>query len=139
MNSEYTIAVHSLLYLAYLPDHMASSEEIARNVCTNPARIRKVMSCLRKHGMVNTREGVGGGYILNGLPAEISLGRIYHSVSYGTLKPNWCSGDPLETCPVSSHTQEVMDEILSEAEKHYEEYLTTISLQNVLEKINRCL
>ncbi|MDF2719721.1 MAG: hypothetical protein K0R28_6646, partial [Paenibacillus sp.] len=30
MNSEFTVAVHSLVFLAYLPDHMASSELIAR-------------------------------------------------------------------------------------------------------------
>lgn len=94
MNSDFTIAVHSLVYLAYLPDHMASSESIAENVCTNSARIRKMMSCLRNNGFVKTKEGVGGGYILDCNPQEISLADIYIAVSHGTLKPNWCTGDP---------------------------------------------
>ena len=51
MNSDFTIAVHSLVYLAYLPDHMASSESIAENVCTNPARIRKDDQLLKKKGI----------------------------------------------------------------------------------------
>jgi DNA-binding IscR family transcriptional regulator len=42
MNSEFVIAVHSLVLLAYRPDGMATSDEIAANVCTHPARVRKV-------------------------------------------------------------------------------------------------
>ena len=53
MNSEFTIAVHSLVFLAHLPDHMATSEEIAVNVSTHSARIRKVMGFLRKAGYVS--------------------------------------------------------------------------------------
>lgn len=59
MNSEFTIAVHSLVFLANLPDHMATSEEIATNVSTHSARIRKVMGFLRKAGYVTTKEGIG--------------------------------------------------------------------------------
>lgn len=109
MNSEFTVAVHSLVLLAYLPDHMASSETIARNVSTNPTRIRKIMSSLRKHGFVKTKEGIGGGYILNCEPNEVTLAQIYRALSGGTLKPHWCSGNPEEDCLVSANIQVVMD------------------------------
>lgn len=109
MNSEFTVAVHSLALLAYLPDHMASSERIARNVATNPTRIRKIMSTLRKHGFVKTKEGIGGGYILNCVPNEVTLAQIYRALSGGTLKPHWCSGNPEEDCLVSANIQAVMD------------------------------
>jgi Rrf2 family protein len=138
VNSEFTIAVHSLVFLAYLPDHMASSELIAKNVSTNPARIRKVMSCLRKNGFVKTKEGIGGGYILDCNPQEVTLAQIYRAVSYGTLKPHWCTGDPDQTCPVSSNTQVVMDQIFNEAEVYFEKYLDQITISSVLEKIKQC-
>lgn len=138
MNSEFTIAVHSLALLAYLPDRMASSECIALNVSTNPARIRKIMGCLRKHGFVRTKEGIGGGYILHRDPQEITLGEIYRIVSCGSLKPNWCTGDPDLPCPVSSNAQQVMDEIFQGAELHLEAYLDQITIQSVLEKIKQC-
>ena len=57
MNSEFTIAVHSLVLLAYLPERMASSETIAENVQTNPARIRKVMGVLGR--AASSRRGKG--------------------------------------------------------------------------------
>jgi Rrf2 family protein len=138
MKSEFTIAVHSLVFLAYLPDHMASSETISKNVSTNPARIRKIMSCLRKHGFVKTKEGIGGGYILNCNPEEVTLAQVYRIISYGTLKPHWCSGDPEQTCMISSNIQVVMDGIFNEAEVYFEAYLDQITISSVLEKIRRC-
>lgn len=138
MNSDFTIAVHSLVYLSYIPDHMASSYSIATNVCTNAARIRKIMSCLRNHRFVKTKEGIGGGYILDCNPKEVTLGDIYRTVSHGSLKPNWCTGNPEESCLISSNTQLVMDEIFNEAELYFEKYLENISLNDVLEKIKHC-
>jgi Rrf2 family protein len=135
LNSEFTIAVHSLVYLAYLPDHMASSETIARNVSTNAARIRKIMSCLRNDGFIKTKEGAGGGYILDCDPEEVTLAEIYRSISIGTLKPNWCSGDPEQICPVSSNIQNVMDGIFSEAESYLCGYLDKITIRNVLGRL----
>ncbi|RXT07972.1 Rrf2 family transcriptional regulator [Ammoniphilus sp. CFH 90114] len=138
MNSEFTIAVHSLVFLAYLPDHMASSDLIAKNVSTNPARIRKIMSCLRKGGFVKTKEGIGGGYILNGEPEDITLAQIYRTVSCGTIKPHWCTGDPDEDCLVSSKIQVVMDDIFDEADLYFERYLDQITIASVLKKIKQC-
>ena len=138
MTSEFTIAVHSLVFLAYLPEHMASSELIAKNVSTNPARIRKIMSCLRNAGYVKTKEGIGGGYILNKNPGEITLAQIYRSVSCGTIKPNWCSGDPEESCLVSANIQTVMDNIFDEADAYVEKYLSGITIKSVLGKIKQC-
>jgi Rrf2 family protein len=138
VNSDFTIAVHSLVYLAYLPDHMASSELIAKNVCTNPARIRKMMSSLRNNGFVKTKEGIGGGYILDCNPQEVTLADIYRTVSQGSLKPHWCTGDPDQKCLVSSNTQVVMDQIFSEAELYFEKYLEKMTIASVLEKIKQC-
>lgn len=135
VNSEFTIAVHSLVLLAHRPDHMASSELIAKNVCTNPARIRKIMSSLRKQGFVKTKEGIGGGYILACDPKEVTLAEIYRSVSNGTLKPQWCSGDPEESCMVSSNMHHVMDHIFCEAELYFTNYLDRITIESVLQKI----
>jgi Rrf2 family protein len=138
VNSDFTIAVHSLVYLAYLPDHMASSEVIAKNVCTNPARIRKMMSSLRNHGFVSTKVGIGGGYILDCNPQVVTLAEVYRIVSQGMLKPHWCTGDPEQTCVVSSNTQVVMDQIFSGAEIHLETYFGNMTIATVLEKIKQC-
>jgi DNA-binding IscR family transcriptional regulator len=96
------------------------------------------MSILRNHGFVKTKEGIGGGYILNCNPQEVTLADIYRIVSRGSLKPNWCTGDPEQDCVVSSNIQVVMDQIFNEAELYFEKYLENITLSSVLEKIKLC-
>jgi Rrf2 family protein len=135
VNSEFSIAVHSLVLLAHRTDHMASSELIAQNVCTHPARVRKVMSILKKHGFVSTKEGLGGGYILSCDPETTDLGRIYRAVSAGTLKPAWCSGDPETGCMIASNVQTVMDGLFQEAENHLEAYWKRWTVTDVLRQI----
>ena len=51
MTSEFTIAVHALVFLNH-KGTVFSSEGLAANVCTNAARIRKVMAKLKKADLV---------------------------------------------------------------------------------------
>jgi len=138
MNSDFVIALHSLVLLANLPNQMANSESIAENVCTNPTRIRKIMSILRKSGYVKTKEGIGGGYVLSCNPEKTTLSQIYTAMATGSLKPSWCTGDPDQACVISSNTQVVMDQIFTEAEMHLQSYLNHITISSVLERIKSC-
>lgn len=138
MNSEFTIAVHSLVYLAYLPERMASSEMIAENVGTHSARVRKVMSGLRRSGYVDTREGSGGGYRLTIDPSSVTLADIYRVMAQGSLIPSWCSGNPEMDCVVGSNMNQVMFGIFCTAEKQLENHFNAITIQDVLRQIHAC-
>ncbi|WP_274364334.1 RrF2 family transcriptional regulator [Paenibacillus thermotolerans] len=135
MNSEFTIAVHSLVLLAYKCGNMATSEQIAANVATHPARVRKVMGCLRKGGFVSTKEGLGGGYLLSCDPERVTLADIYRAMCPGSLKPGWSSGDPEQYCMVSSNIQCVMDTVFAEAERHLESFFERLTVADVLTQI----
>lgn len=137
MNSEFTIAVHSLVFLANCPERMAVSEAIADNVVTHPARIRKVMSCLRNGGIVETREGARGGYRLTKEPSELSLADIYRLLAQGSIVPSWCSGDPQSDCLVRANMADVLSDIFCKAEKQVETYFSGITIAEVLEHIHR--
>lgn len=138
MNSEFTIAVHSLVLLAHRPDRMATSEMIAGNVQTNSARIRKVMGVLRKSGFVETREGTKGGYMLTLDPDKVTLGDIYRVMAQGSLMPSWCSGHPEMDCVVGSNMRSVMDGIFCSAERRLEDYFNDITISSVLGQIESC-
>lgn len=138
MNSEFTIAVHSLVYLAYLPEKMASSDMIAENVGTHSARVRKVMSGLRKSGYVETREGSGGGYRLTLDPTSVTLADIYRVMAQGSLIPSWCSGNPGMDCVVGSNMNQVMFGIFCTAEKQLEAHFSGITIGDVLRQIHAC-
>lgn len=135
VNSEFSIAVHSLVFLAYTPDRSATSDRIADNVNTHPSRVRKVMSGLRKHGFVATREGIGGGFRLNIDPGQVTLAEIYRSTSIGSMKPAWCSGNTEESCLIACNIAEVMEHIFCEAEQQMLVYLQQMTISDVLECI----
>ena len=79
MSSNFCVAVHGLVYL-YHSRSTVSSEELAKHICTNPARVRKVMLMLKKQGLVLTREGKDGGYSCLPETGEISLKHIAEAV-----------------------------------------------------------
>jgi len=135
MNSEFTIAVHSLVLLAYRPDHMATSEMIAHNVCTHPARVRKVLALLRKQGYVAAKEGLGGGFLLNCDPDEVTLADVYRITSMGSVKPNWCSGDVEQDCMIACNMASVMDQIFVGAETQLIDYFSRSTIRDVMDQV----
>ena len=135
MNSEFTIAVHCLVFLSMKAECMANSEDLSQSVGTHPARVRKVLSVLRKHGYLTTKEGAHGGYILSRASKEIKLGELYRLVAGGSLGPSWCSGELDSPCIVSSTMREVMGSIYDGGENALSIYFDGISIEDVERRI----
>ena len=74
MNGDHSLAVHALVYLDHRATHLPS-QILAENICTNAARVRKVMRPLASAGLIATKEGAEGGYALARPAAEITLRR----------------------------------------------------------------
>ncbi|MDD9149885.1 MULTISPECIES: RrF2 family transcriptional regulator [unclassified Sporolactobacillus] len=138
MNSEFTIAVHCLIVLASAPDHVWSSGSLSRKVHTNPARVRKIMSVLRKNGLVTTKEGLRGGYRLGFSPADVTLAHVYRTVSCEALKLNWCSEEEADD-PELASVRSVMDQAFLKAEEMLETYLERWTIDSLLEQIRRTM
>lgn len=135
MNSEFTIAVHCLVFLSMRSECMANSEDLSQSVGTHPARVRKVLSVLRKHGYLTTKEGAHGGYLLSRPSEEIKLGEVYRLVAGGSLGPSWCSGESGSPCKVSSNMQDVMGAIYDKGEEALSAYFDRISIFDVQQSI----
>ena len=56
------------------------SDALAGSVNTNPVVIRRLLSQLRKAGLVTTQKGSCGGATLCASPEEISLDAVYRAV-----------------------------------------------------------
>ena len=87
MNSEFTIAVHALVFLNHKRESV-SSDKLAANICTNPARVRKIMGKLKKKGLISTKEGVAAAICpVWWLPAWQALWMIFtaHWISYAKI------------------------------------------------------
>ena len=97
MNSEFSVAVHSLVFLNHRGTTL-SSEELAKNVCTNPARIRKIMAKLKKAELVATKEGIDGGYHFIRDPSTVTLREVSEALEMRFVSATWQSGDTDKMC-----------------------------------------
>lgn len=134
MTSEFAIAVHALVYLNHM-DETLSSDALADNVCTNPARIRKVMAKLKKVGLIETKEGLNGGYHMARAAKDISLGEICRALESEPVTVSWSSGDADKACQVASGMAGVMDEIYGDMNRICKQHLDGITIQDIDAKI----
>jgi len=135
MNSDFTLAIHSLTYLALQPDKMSTSDAISESAGVHPVRIRKVLSLLKKHGFIKSKEGTGGGFLFAIDLSEVNLWDIYKLTSEGALQPKCPESN--ERCVVGANMQRVLFAIFLGAEEHLGEYLKNYSLKEVVDLINK--
>lgn len=135
MNSDFTLAVHSLTYLALQPDRMSTSDAISESAGVHPVRIRKVLSLLKKHGFIKSKEGTGGGFIFALDLSEVNLWDIYKITSEGALQPK-CP-DSNKQCIVGANMQSVLFTIFIGAEEHLGKFLKEYTLKEVVDLVNQ--
>lgn len=111
MTGEFSVAVHALVVLNHRAPEILSSEMLAANVCTNPARIRKVMAKLRKAGMIGTKSGSEGGYYFKGDGEAINLRMVCEAIDGRVIQAPWHSGDSGLKCLIASGMAGILDEI----------------------------
>lgn len=134
MTGEFTIAVHAMVYLNHKKT-MLSSEEIAANVCTNAARIRKVLAKLKKADLVLTKEGLEGGYHLPEQAEETTLCDILEALSELPVSVNWKSGSMDMDCQVASGMAAIMDDIYGQLNQACKEKLKEIKIKDIDKQI----
>lgn len=135
MNSEFTLAIHSLTLLALQPDRMSTSDAIAESAGVHPVRIRKVLSLLKKHGFIKSKEGNGGGFIFALDLEKVNLWDLYKITSEGTLQPKCPESN--EQCIVGANMQRVLFAIFLGAEEHMGKYLKNYTIKEVIDLINQ--
>ena len=127
MKSAFCVAVHALLCLNRRQEQL-SSEELARSICTNPARVRKIMAGLKRAGLVETKEGNEGGYRFVGDPAALTLDQVARALEVRFVSTNWRGGGVDQPCLEASGMLEVMDGLLEELDQGCRSRLSEISL-----------
>jgi len=79
-NTQFAVGVHMLTLLASASDGPMSSEEMAASASANPVYVRRVLGRLREAGLVSSRPGVKGGWVLLRDPAQIRLGDVWRAI-----------------------------------------------------------
>lgn len=134
MTGEFGIAVHAIVYLNHKGD-CQSSEKIAENVCCNPARIRKVLSKLKKASLIQTKEGLDGGCFFTGNPEEINLDMICRAVGEFPISVSKKTGDSDMECLIASGMADIMNGIYSKMNQACLDSLKNITVKDIDEMI----
>lgn len=134
MNSEFIIALHALAYLRHR-NTKVSSEELAKSICTNPARIRKVMAKLKKAGLLETREGNSGGYELQGDASAIKLSDLAQALQQPLTKSGRRSGALNTYCMVATGMGTVVDTLEASLNEVCMQSLSQITIEDISQQL----
>ena len=73
-------ALRAMVWLASSPDAAQTNQQIAEQAKVPPGYLQKVMQALGRAGLVKATRGVGGGFLLARVPAEISIYEVVNAV-----------------------------------------------------------
>jgi len=132
----FKIAVHSIVWLAKSGSTL-SSAMIADQVDSHATFMRRVMQALLVAGIVESKGGREGGYILRMSADEITLGEIYAAVNTCTAEPE----DDLK-CTESAKAGKAgelldmeLEKILHEAEQQTIDFLRKYTIAQVMNRV----
>ena len=135
LNGEFSVAVHALVILDRRSG-VVTSDELAGNICTNPARVRKVMARLVRAGLAESSEGRGSGYAAPGAGA-VTLLQVLDAVGARAVDVAWRTGDMDRDCLISSGMGGAMDALCEELTALCRERLSGITIARVGDRLLR--
>jgi Rrf2 family protein len=109
-NTQFSVAVHVLTYLASAGAHRpVSSDELSTSTNTNPVYVRRVLGPLRDAGLVSARQGSNGGWSLARAADSIGLDEVW-TLLQGD-KPVLGLHGPSPQCPVGRDVAPLLTDI----------------------------
>ncbi|MED7929526.1 Rrf2 family transcriptional regulator [Nonomuraea sp. LP-02] len=136
-NSRLTIAAHALTWIGLYQrqgHEVATSEQIASSVNTNPVVIRRLLGDLRRAGLVESRRGVGAGWSLARDLESMTLLDVYEAVEPGPLFALH-RATPDQECVVGYGIQPAMQRIYDGIEETLRRELARVTLKDVLQDV----
>ena len=114
-NGRFPISMHILTLLASADGELLSSDYIAGSININPVLVRKEISNLRNHGLIDSKEGKNGGATLAKPAEKIQLSEVFHAVQQASLLGN-SKNEPNPDCPVGKQIKQRLDHLYQEIE-----------------------
>lgn len=115
-NSRFSISLHILTLLDKAKGELVSSDFIAGSVNVNAVVIRKEISNLKKFGLVDSKEGKTGGFMLAKPASKIQLSDVYNAVRQASLLGQ-SKNTPNPKCMVGRQINKHLDALYDEAEE----------------------
>lgn len=131
------VAIHILAVLSLAGDEQRTSEVIARSVNTNAVVVRRLLSLLKKAGLIDVQRGAGGS-TLNHRPENISLLDVYRAVvPQPKAKPFYVHQNPSCNCFIGKNIHEALEAPFAKVNKAMEDSLSTTTIAEVASFIKK--
>ncbi|MCQ6559399.1 RrF2 family transcriptional regulator [Paenibacillus mendelii] len=127
----FKIAVHAIVWLAK-SNNILSSAMIADQVSSHATFMRRVLQQLAVTGIVESRGGREGGYILRQDACQITLGDIYSAVSTGCAEPD----EDVDCGEAGAQLDQELEKILYEAEQQTIDHLRQYTIADVMNRVD---
>lgn len=133
-STKYSVSIHILSMIALKKEKAITSDYIAHSVNTNPALVRRLMSSLKRAGLIKsqTRIGVVG---LGKNSDEISLLEVFRAVEK-EQRLFAIHTDTNDDCPIGARIGDVLEHISDGVQDKFEKKLDSILLSDILENLN---
>lgn len=127
-------ASRALLSLALRRDESGptSVRDIAERTGLPQPYLEQILLALKGAGIVRSKRGVGGGYVLARPPESITLGQIVSAVEGPIVAGDF--GQPHENGACDHEGQCVLLSVWSEVGEHMREHLDSFSLADMVER-----
>ncbi|BBF44820.1 Rrf2 family transcriptional regulator, group III [Lachnospiraceae bacterium KM106-2] len=137
MNTKFSVALHvmTILKLYECKGYPTNSENIAHSVNTNAVVIRRIISSLKKAGLVEVQSGIGR-TTLTKMPKDISLLDIYMAVKSESC--DWVFNLHKNTnpeCYIGAHICEAITPPLQDAQNALEDKLASYTLEDIIQAV----
>ena len=128
-------AIHILAYIEIFKDtRFLSSEMIAKSVETNAANVRKIMSSLKKSGLIQTQIGKPTPTLAK-QPSDITFLDIYRSIE-GNTKLIQVDEKTNPNCVVGANIQSALSKEYDLLQQTVETQMAQITLDTVIHDIS---
>lgn len=134
LSTRFAVSVHILSVLYYSKDYACDSEFIAGSVNTNPVVIRRLVTALKKAGLVEVTPGVKG-IKLKKQPSEISLYEIYNAVENPNSMLFGLHDNTNPACPVGRNINAVLHSEMEIMQNKLMDSMRALSMEDVMNGI----
>ena len=130
-STKYAVSIHILSLIASKKGKSITSDYIAESVNTNPALVRRLMSGLKKAGLIQTQTKIGVTGLMKN-PEEISLLEIFKAVE-DRQDLFAIHSDTNTACPVGAKIGCVLEHVNEKIQSSFEAELGSLHLSNILD------
>lgn len=133
ISGKFAITTHILTLLAKFPKEFMASDFIAGSLNIHPVLVRKEIANLRKHHLVESKEGKNGGVKLSISPEKITLEEVF-KITFDKATLGYSKNDPNPECPVGKKINTNLNVLYEGLNQTISNQLKTITLAEFAKK-----